>query len=279
MLNMLWVHGWGASPELWRQDVERELPQHCHVFFSYKGCRTIAEARHRLLEVLNRGQGEASIEDQAAPGQPWVVVGWSLGGLLALDALHQDRCRAERLTESAESFPAARPVALDGAQRTADRESIHAGSPHRLILVDSTLRFADRDRSRGWPPRVLARMREQLAVSPQETLEQFARSMFTAAELQQPVVSALLQLWCSDMNPELLLDGLGYLEATDLTPIWPLSARIQVHWIHGGSDSICPQGAIPAETAAEALLLPDAGHAPFLTSPERFYAGIRSFLE
>lgn len=193
----VWVHGWGTSSELWG-DCERLLPEDAHTRFSYAGCGTIAAMRGRLRELI-----------AVQPG-PVRLIGWSLGGMLALEALLEqvetDGRFAERTKETArgDQNHASRIVHARNGTRAADtpgladiRGSTHmraetdlqlsggAASVGRIVqavLVGSTLRFAASDRQYGWPERVLRQMRVQLKTDAGGVLRRFSAAMLSADE-------------------------------------------------------------------------------------------------
>jgi pimeloyl-ACP methyl ester carboxylesterase len=87
-----------------------------------------------------------------APGEGLVVVAWSLGAMVALEAL----------------------PALAGRRRV-----------RALLLVAPCLSF-----TAGWPARVLARMRRRLAEDPAATLAAFAGALLAPGEAGSPPVRA-----------------------------------------------------------------------------------------
>ncbi|MEF3306570.1 alpha/beta fold hydrolase, partial [Paenibacillus sp. GYB003] len=166
----------------------------------------------------------------------------------------------------------------------------------RVVLVGATLRFVGEDRARAWPERVVRRMRAQLAERPAETVRRFAEATLSAEERadrpELPSEWADRLLAPTDFSPAGLDAGLGYLLETDLTERWERFARSgaertsdgradrsrpDVFWLHGGSDPICPVGAIshPSIRPETTTIFPGAGHAPFLTERGRFAERLR----
>lgn len=250
-MKVLWIHGWGMGPDVWRlAGVAERLPEMEHEAFGYAGCRTMEQARERLIERACR---------LAAEG-PLLLAGWSLGGMLALEAAGAPQ--------------------LEGRLRG-------------LTLLAATLRFASADRDVGWPPRVLERMRRGLQTEPEETLARFRRLMFTAAEEGRSEAKALLSgrdaagagtPTGTDFTAEALDDGLIYLRDTDLRELWgsPRLAGLPTLWIHGGADAVCPPGAAlaaaePAGGRRRRVMLPEAGHAPFLSAPGAVFGAMKEF--
>lgn len=169
------------------------------------------------------------------PPEPAVLFGWSMGAILAIEA------------------------ALASPERIAG-----------LVLFAGTPCFCSPDRSRGWPSRVLRRMQQQLATDPQQCLLDFRKSMFSDSEsdaFAELSRACPLPESCS-FSPDGLHAGLDYLSRTDLRPsLRALSCPVL--WIHGTHDRICPPDALAdVPPSQETVLIPEAGHAPFLTSAD-----------
>ncbi|MBD2865852.1 alpha/beta fold hydrolase [Paenibacillus oceani] len=259
--SVVWIHGWGQSPRVWDQSY-RWLPDARHSLFTYADCDSVGQMRSRLHQTVSGLTG------------PVYVIGWSLGGMLAL----------EMVLDSWES-----------GLRTAPNPGDFHCRIERLVLVGATLRFVAEDRASGWPERVVRRMRSQLADKPRETLQKFAESMFSERERrnQEVVVAQMSAAGAdTDFTPGGLDTGLAYLAKTDLTQRWQSfirsretggedksgKARIaapQMLWLHGEEDPICPAGALQAVPASMKVLFPGAGHAPFWTEPDRFAEQLR----
>ena len=141
-----------------------------------------------------------------------------------------------------------------------------------LTLVGATGQFVRRDGYPcGWPKRTLVRMRERLAVDAGAVLDEFLALALAPGE-------ELAALFPREQDLAVLERGLAYLG--DFSMLARASdIHCPVRLLHGGRDRICPPAA--AQLLAEALpqaeltVWPEAGHAPFLTQPDRF----RSWLE
>ncbi len=242
--KILWIHGWGMSQRVWADGAER-LPGYDHHYIHFGDCREAADFSRTVERILMKSPGN------------WTMIGWSMGGMLALEAAMQTETR--------------------------QRSGIAA-----VAVVGSTLRFVNSDRAKGWPLRIVERMRTQLRLQPDETLANFARSMFTPEEMKQWNGDPSSLVDGSDFSPEGLEAGLAYLIERDLTGDW-LDYRTMTEigvnpdaprmlWIHGGDDPICPPGAMPDLPDGCKIVMEGAGHAPFLTQKESFYQHLGSFL-
>lgn len=225
-MKICWIPGWGMSPTVW-QKVIANLPGIDHVQVDFSSCIFIDDYHKEIKKAL-----------QSDPG-PWIVVGWSLGGMLALEQVFSAQFRI-----------------------------------HALILLSTTLKFEQPHRSQGWPARVIEAMRRQVLVDPLRTLAQFSDMMFSKQEVNQ-VIS---QDGHQGVKHHLMLNylgldaGLNYLIQTDLRASWkawrthPVECRPSVYWLHGTEDQICPIGAIPDDLHEnEKKLFVGGGHALMLT--------------
>jgi pimeloyl-[acyl-carrier protein] methyl ester esterase len=229
--------------------------------FSYADCDSVEQMRERLRRM---------IREETAPVH---LIGWSLGGMLALEA-------------ALEQWERSAPEDAGGAEHL----------PHpivRVILIGATLRFAGPDRAKSWPERIVRRMKTQMETRPEETLLRFAESMFSAAEREYrseyPRWMERLRL-NTDFSRQGLDAGLQYLLETDLTGRWsrfasgrsengsvalPDEHRPDVVWLHGTEDPICPFGAVADIPDRALIVFRGAGHVPFKTEPDLFAEAVR----
>lgn len=221
-LRMCWISGWGMSSSIWRE-LASQFAHMSHFYVDFEDCVSVEDYRDTVKKVLQE------------EGEPWIIVAWSLGGMLALEQIF--------------TFPS---------------------GIRSVILFSTTLKFEHHDRSRGWPSRVIERMRKQLQVEPEHTLSQFRGKMLSARELQD--------FWEEKLRDESIrkytgLDaGLSYLLSFDLTSDWfawrarTSKRKLPLLWIHGTDDQICPVTAIPDDlTEDEQMKIPGGGHALMLT--------------
>ncbi|MEB3102238.1 alpha/beta fold hydrolase [Ferviditalea candida] len=254
--RILWIHGWGMSSGIFAHAVRR-LEGFEHHFVSFADCAKPEQLLPAVLGKLRERSG------------PWTVIGWSMGAMLALESL----------------FAAAVDVHPEcGNAETRKNSEVQIDS---LIVIAGTLGFASADRMKGWPPRVLERMKKQLAGErPEAVLEAFKRSMFSPEEIaSQPDRIETAAACPADFGSEGLQAGLDYLLRTDLASrwdhwfkrdaVWPGRLR----WIHGEQDAICPVGAVPELPDRNRIIFPGTGHAPFLTREAEFIHYIKEFLQ
>jgi pimeloyl-ACP methyl ester esterase len=178
-----------------------------------------------------------------------VLLGWSLGALVALAAAPLLRARLAA-----------------------------------LVLVSGTPRFTAGD---GWPHGLPARSVEGLALRVRRdaprAVARFFDGMFVDGELDDAgrARAEALRAAIPPADPAALLSGLDVLAREDLRA--GLAALdLPVLLLHGDRDPVCPPGASRAMAAAipgaRLVELAGAGHAPFVSRPGPFRDALASFL-
>lgn len=240
--GLVLVHGWGLNSAIWSPLLPRLEQRFRVVRVDLPGHgRSPADAAPPTLA----GWAEA-VAAVAPPGSAWL--GWSLGGQVAMAA------------------------ALAGHDL------------RRLALVATTPRFVT---APDWPcgvaPEVLRDFAGALAGDHFKTVRDFLslqlRGDAHAASLLRTLRALLAAAPLPD--PTALANGLEILGSTDLrAAVAELALPTLV--VTGARDRLTPAGAGRwlADTLpdARALEFADAAHAPFLTHPDEFLAGLEAFL-
>jgi pimeloyl-[acyl-carrier protein] methyl ester esterase len=244
--DLVLLHGWGLNLRVW------------------DGLASLLEKSFRIITVDLPGHGRSEWNPKArTPAeQAWQVhatleslsnryslLGWSLGGQIALD------------------LAAAMP-----------------GSVERLVLVATTPRFvASPDWPYGMPATALERMATQLKTNYRRTVSDFlelqVRGSTGAEKALADLHASLFQH--GEAHPKALVTGLTTLESSDLRPMLPL-VRAPTLVITGQYDRVT----LPAASRALAEALPDAryievrraAHAPFLSHTVEFASLVTGFL-
>lgn len=178
------------------------------------------------------------------------VLGWSLGGLVAL------------------AWARAQP-----------------GRVRRLVLVGTSPRFVAGD---GWPhamaPVTLQRFADELRVAYRPTLQRFLTLQVQGSDDGKATLAALRHALHArgTPDPSVLSDALEVLGGADLRDAIPgIGQRTLV--VAGDRDTLAPLGAsrwlaaaLPRATLVE---IPGAAHAPFLSHPDAFVAAVLPFLD
>lgn len=234
--TLLLLHGWGMESRVfagWRALLEPyftcvsyDLPGHGRSPCTATGMHW-PELLQQLQDLLSR---------EAAPP---IVLGWSLGGLLALGLALSQRLR--------------QPGLLRG-----------------LVLMASSPSFRQRaDWAAGIPAAILEDFGLRLQTDPQGTRKRFLALQVLGDPQGRRALDGMAA-WPSP-DPACLADGLKLLQEVDLrAALGTLTLPVQV--IHGAQDRIVPPEAAfylhQHIVGSQLTMLEQAGHAPFLSRPE-----------
>jgi len=239
--ELVFVHGWGMNSAVWEQ-----VSAHLQRRF-----------RCTLIDLPGHGAspwgGEETLDEwagaclDAAPDAA-VWVAWSLGALVALRA------------------------AADAPGRI-----------RALLAVSATPRFVQ---AVDWPhalaPATLRQFAGTLAKDHQGTLERFLALQIRGSDEARTILRALKGLLRErpDPHPRALEVGLALLRGSDLRAE-AAALSCPSHWLLGNRDTLVPgeladdlRALVPG---AEVVVIPGAGHAPFLSHREAFCSALDRF--
>jgi pimeloyl-[acyl-carrier protein] methyl ester esterase len=233
----LWISGWSVSCDIW-EPYYKEWPSANHYTLSFHTCEQVEHIMEQAVHTF-----------QQIDAQQVIVVGWSMGAMVALK------------------------LALQFPERI-----------NRLFLISGVAEFVRKGRDgMGWDERVLRRMKKQLQINPAEVLHLFDQRMFSSSERQ----AGDFQRWSETFRKELpplsaLQAGLDFLQQFSLGDQVD-SIQIPVFLLSGAEDEICPTEG----TLALAKRLPrstctiweESGHACFWTQRERFQQWMKEGLK
>ena len=236
--DVVFVHGWAMNSAVWRPCLERLPPSvtpQCIDLPGYGACRdvgadTLDDFVDHVAHTMKR---------------PAVLVGWSLGGLVALRL-------AQRYPEKVAS----------------------------LVQVASSPKFVQ---AGDWRTAIEGAVFEQFAASLEtgilKTVRRFLALQVRGTDTSMATVRALQQSIEAQGLPVLgaLLTGLKILSDADLRGVMR-EVNCPVTWLLGEKDMLVPVELADAlrELAPDAdiRVLPGAGHALFLSDPDSFVAGL-----
>jgi len=237
MKPLVFIHGWAQSQQIWFQ--QHELFDQA-LFLNLPGhggepdLPADAWVEHLLAQL---------------PEEPCVVVGWSLGGMLAMQMAMQapEKIAALALAATTPRFRATDtwPHGSSEALFEGFQQAIDSGSPKALSRFFALMLHGDG----------LAR----------ETYNSLAKQ---AVDRNNKASSTGLN------------EGLTLLKQLDLRAL-TAEVRQPVLMLHGSEDAIVPFAAgrwlSDALSTTQQLWLDDCGHAPFLTRPEAFNSTLQTW--
>lgn len=244
--DLVLLHGWGMHSGVW-QIVAEALGQsfrlHCVDLPGHGRSRHSEEATS--LKAWSESVAETMRSRLAGPAC-WC--GWSLGGMVATQLVH------------------------DNPQLV-----------KRLILVAGSLRFCQ---THDWPDAVSADVlqgfADNLEDDHRQTLQRFLALQVMGEPQARHTLRQLKQRVFEQDEPETiaLQTGLNYLATADLRPLAG-NLELPVLLIGGAKDRLVSPSALGNVAAllanAKIEIMPDCGHAPFISQPENFVSLVKKF--
>jgi pimeloyl-[acyl-carrier protein] methyl ester esterase len=229
MKNVILLHGWAADSRIWQKQRE-SLEDRANLWIPDLPVWDVAW----LQEKLNDFNPAATI-----------LVGWSLGGMLALEA-----CAA-------------------------------GYRPRALLTIAVCASFCRRpDYSVGVAPAVVRGMRQRLQTAPLEVVANFQSQLLAPRERLWE--EYLAQLLPQSGEVSYLSQGLEYLRTRDLREMLPRVEVESLTIVHGERDGIASaaQAYVLGEHLPQArlVLLPGAGHAPMISRSQQLNDLIAGYL-
>ncbi|WP_016955171.1 pimeloyl-ACP methyl ester esterase BioH [Catenovulum agarivorans] len=239
------IHGWGMNRAVWQPTFEQ---------LSQKTKRPLIAldlpGYGNSINQLPTNYNLAEISQQVATQMqtPGMILGWSLGGLVA------------------QQIAISQPELVD-----------------QLVLVGSSPFFAASDNWPGIQNKVLSNFQQQLKLDYKKTLERFlAIQAMGSADAKQDIktLKALL-LTCEEPNAEALAAGLVILQTADLRgKIQQIAAP--TYRLYGKLDSLVPKAAISQiedlHPQSTSYVFDKASHAPFISHADEFCKYLQTLL-
>ncbi|CAA6801720.1 MAG: Biotin synthesis protein BioH [uncultured Thiotrichaceae bacterium] len=233
------LHGWGMNHRVW-EPVRQPLAEHAQVSW---------------IDLPGHGdshQAEATSIDGIAElllphiPQGAVIMGWSLGGLVA------------------------QALAVKYPERVA-----------ALILVASTPCFVQHDNwAYGLPQAVLQGFSENLQQDYQATVKRFFALQFMGVKSDPKAVSQLRNdIMSKPATMQALTGGLAILNTADFSQQVIEQPK---QWIFGRLDKLIPASladALEPNESQQVHVMQKAAHVPFVTHPDEFLAVVIPFIE
>ncbi len=231
--DLVLLHGWGMSKGVWEALLPVLSPRFHVTIVDLPGYGANVGCEAEAFEDVCSRVGEVLPDDA-------IVLGWSLGGMVALH------------------------VAAQNPERV-----------RRVVMVASSPRFS---RAEDWqsamPLDVLDRFAEGVIDDSAATIRRFVALQFLGTKVERRRVRDLQDaVTGQSFAPGVLGRGLGYLRDVDLRGEFA-SLPVPLSVVLGGKDRLVPSSVAQSLRSlnpnAEICLMPEAGHAPFISHPEEF---------
>ncbi|BBB28814.1 pimeloyl-ACP methyl ester esterase BioH [Neptunomonas japonica] len=246
---LILLHGWGMSSSIWSTLLPMLTPYFYVTVVDLPGLgRSSSADAFMTLEAMASSIVSELESSSAEPlAQPTYWLGWSLGGMVALQIASQ--------------YP----------------EKVHA-----LMTVASNPCFVQKeDWEHGMNPVMYRQFKAAIESSPEKTLSRFAMLQIQGGDAAKPILKQIKAVLAAS-QPTQLLATLALLENDLREPLSKLNCPV-LH-MYGSEDHLVPNSTITAIQALataqqQTVSFQGAGHLPFLSSPEAFLQAILVFIE
>ncbi|WP_316677550.1 pimeloyl-ACP methyl ester esterase BioH [uncultured Tolumonas sp.] len=242
--DLVLLHGWGLNSAVWQEIVPPLEPYYTLHLVDLPG---FGFSQHTIVESADLSLWSEAVLPHL-PAQ-FNLLGWSMGGLIALR------------------------MALD-----------HPTRIQRLVLMGSSPCFLQQENWPGIRPDVLSGFNRALQLDTRKTIERFLAIQAMGSESVKEDVKRLKN-WLQqrpDATPAALKAGLQLLETVDLrTELAQLNCPVMS--LYGRLDSLVPVAAV-AEIESllpecRSVIFPHAAHTPFLSHPQLFIEALHQFID
>jgi pimeloyl-[acyl-carrier protein] methyl ester esterase len=242
--HLVFLHGWGLHSDVWEEIAEQLADHYTVTLVDLPG-----HGRSKLIDSEFQIEQIARQLAEVIP-EPAVWIGWSLGGLIALQVAHQ-----------------------------------HPEQVKALMMVASSPQFVQ---SEDWPhavdPAVFAKFAEELEEDYQATLNRFIAIQAMGSSDPKGEVRKLRERLFRHGEPHVdaLRGGLRILQQSNLRKeLSELNCPVKI--ILGRRDTLANARALKQlneqHPQLETTVMPGAAHTPFVSHPEEFLQLLKEFLE
>lgn len=241
---LYFIHGWGMNHAVW-QPVLDKLPN--HIVATAIDIAGFGLNANQMPAQYNLASISQMVSEQIT--QPGLVIGWSLGGLIA------------------------QQLALTSPQKLTG-----------LITVGSTPKFCESDNWPGVKEQVLVDFQQQLANDYKQLLARFLAIQTIGSPTAKQDLKSLQQLLLTlpEPNQTALKSGLTILAQTDLRAQLN-QIKTPTLRMYGRLDSLTPASVIKPIAAlqpeAQTHIFAKASHAPFLSHCDEFIETLLQFCQ
>ena len=236
--DLVLLHGWSLHSDIWQDFIPLLEADFC--------CHLVDLPGHGLSEfddLQSLSQWAAAVRSVVPQQADWL--GWSLGGLVALQAMAED-----------------------------------VSAMRRLVLLASSPCFVKRE---DWSAAVDFSVFENFASELQQGFDKvLLRFLALQVMGSQAARTSLKQLRDSLLlkpapQSAALLAGLHFLREADFRQ-FVAAHQSSIYWLSGSRDTLVPQAAASLLPADRVEIIQGAGHAPFVSHAETCASALRHWL-
>lgn len=238
------IHGWGMNKAIW-QPISDALAEYFEIHLldlpGYGDAHAQYPANYNLANISQQLAEQIKV--------PGIILGWSLGGLVA------------------------QQIAINNPEKVT-----------HLISLASTPCFQAHTQWYGIRPEVLQTFQQQLASDYQKTIERFLAIQAMGSATAKQDIKQIKQLLMQHPSPckSVLAAGLSILEQADLR-LNIADIKAPCFRLYGKLDSLVPAKAIEPiqqlHSQSQYYVFKKASHAPFISHPDEFSQVILSLLQ
>lgn len=235
-LPLVFIHGWGVNAGIWQPTVDLLAKKFEVITFDLPG---FSENNHIDLTRYTVAEIAKLVADIIE--KPSVIIGWSLGGLVATE------------------------LALNFSNKVV-----------ALVTIASTPFFVENENWSGIKPEVLKSFHQQLLLNPKKTIKSFLRIQAMGSPYVRQDIKLISDLVMAKpmANQEVLDKSLSLLENEDYRQQLPNISQPFLR-LYGRLDTLVPKAAIEkigllAPKHSELIIFESSSHAPFISQPNEF---------
>ncbi|NMP16100.1 pimeloyl-ACP methyl ester esterase BioH [Thalassotalea sp. Y01] len=241
---VVFIHGWGLNSAIFSPLAEMLENEHRVTLIDLPGFGDNHENIPASYDIASITHMVADCIDQ-----PSIIVGWSLGGLVATELALQ-----------------------------------HSDLVKAVVTVTSSPYFVEQDNWPGIKPELLKSFHQQLAVNSDKTIANFLKIQAMGSEHVRQDIKEIKSLIDSrpKANIDILDASLSLLENVDLRrQVGDL--QVPLLRLYGRLDSLVPKAVIERMDElvpqSDSFMFHRASHAPFISHKDEFYRVLRDWIQ
>jgi pimeloyl-[acyl-carrier protein] methyl ester esterase len=234
--SFLWISGWSVSSDIWKPFM-REWPNAYHHRLSFENCETVEQINEHAIQTFRQ------IEHK-----PSIIIGWSLGAMIALQLASQ----------------------------------FGKHTSHLFLIGGVSSFIRTKQNKTGWNEWVIRRMKQELEIDVQQVIRLFDQKMFSEHEKLHGEVEKWNELIRKNIpSVKSLQAGLDFLQQFSFDKNANF-IQTPVSLLSGANDKICllksTQYLDNQLSFSTHSIWKETGHVCFWTNQDKFHQWIKEGL-